>query len=76
MFTPSGRFRTHYRLCLSISDYHPESWSPIWGVETIMIGLISFMCENNKHAVGSLNESSDARKTKAAESLRENLNGN
>ena len=26
MFTPSGRFETGKRLCLSISDYHPESW--------------------------------------------------
>jgi ubiquitin-conjugating enzyme E2 J2 len=43
MNTPSGRFATNTRLCLSISDYHPETWSPTWTIETIIIGLISFM---------------------------------
>ncbi|CAE7692543.1 UBC6, partial [Symbiodinium sp. KB8] len=26
MLTPSGRFKPGERLCLSISDFHPESW--------------------------------------------------
>lgn len=26
MLTPNGRFETDRRLCLSMSDYHPESW--------------------------------------------------
>ena len=25
MLTPNGRFKTHTRLCLSMSDFHPES---------------------------------------------------
>uniref|UniRef100_A0A060TIX1 ARAD1D41844p n=1 Tax=Blastobotrys adeninivorans TaxID=409370 RepID=A0A060TIX1_BLAAD len=28
MITPSGRFKTNTRLCLSISDYHPKTWNP------------------------------------------------
>lgn len=43
MLTPSGRFLPDTRLCLSISDYHPESWNPSWGMGTIMTGLLSFM---------------------------------
>ena len=43
MHTPTGRFKTDTRLCLSISDYHPESWSCSWSIETVVIGLISFM---------------------------------
>ena len=43
MGTPTGRFRCNQRLCLSISDYHPESWSPAWGIEKIILGLIQFM---------------------------------
>mmetsp|Transcript_518 Transcript_518/g.309 ORF Transcript_518/g.309 Transcript_518/m.309 type:complete len:151 (+) Transcript_518:30-482(+) len=76
MSTPSGRFKTDYRLCLSISDYHPESWSPLWGVENIMIGLISFMCDTDSssaHSIGGLRESSDIKKQKATESLNYNL---
>ena len=46
MMTPSGRFKTNRRLCLSMSDFHPESyvaflsstavdlskhrWNPMW----------------------------------------------
>lgn len=36
MFTPSGRFQTSTRLCLSISDFHPESWNPLWSVSSIV----------------------------------------
>ena len=43
MFTESGRFKTHQRLCLSMSDFHPESWNPMWSVSTILLGLQSFM---------------------------------
>jgi ubiquitin-conjugating enzyme E2 J2 len=28
MLTPSGRFQPGRRLCLSMSDFHPESWNP------------------------------------------------
>lgn len=47
MLTPSGRFEVDKRICLSISDYHPESWNPAWNMQTIMIGLISFMNSND-----------------------------
>ncbi|KAA0160185.1 hypothetical protein FNF31_04495 [Cafeteria roenbergensis] len=43
MLTPSGRFKPGERLCLSISDFHPESWQPAWGVEKVILGLQSFM---------------------------------
>lgn len=48
MYTPSGRFRTNMRICLSMSDYHPESWNPSWNASSILTGLISFMVGNEK----------------------------
>jgi len=45
MLTPNGRFETDRRLCLSISDFHPESWVPTWSVATILNGVLSFMLE-------------------------------
>jgi ubiquitin-conjugating enzyme E2 J2 len=45
MLTPSGRFKTNQRLCLSLSDFHPESWSPAWTIRSILLGLYSFMLE-------------------------------
>ncbi|KAG0425631.1 hypothetical protein HPB47_027213 [Ixodes persulcatus] len=47
MITPSGRFKCNTRLCLSISDFHPDSWNPAWSVATILTGLLSFMVEKN-----------------------------
>lgn len=37
------RFKTHMRLCLSMSDFHPDTWNPAWSVSTILTGLLSFM---------------------------------
>ncbi|XP_071494467.1 ubiquitin-conjugating enzyme E2 J2-like [Diadema setosum] len=47
MITPNGRFKVNTRLCLSISDFHPDTWNPAWSVSTILTGLLSFMVEKN-----------------------------
>ncbi|PHU15153.1 hypothetical protein BC332_16358 [Capsicum chinense] len=43
MTTPNGRFMTQKKICLSMSDFHPESWNPMWSVSSILTGLLSFM---------------------------------
>jgi ubiquitin-conjugating enzyme E2 J2 len=43
MLTENGRFKTNTRLCLSMSDFHPETWNPMWSVSSILTGLLSFM---------------------------------
>jgi len=53
MITPNGRFKCNSRLCLSISDYHPEYWNPAWSVSTILTGLLSFMIDK-KPTLGSI----------------------
>ena len=47
MLTPSGRFATQTRLCLSMSDFHPESWNPLWSVASIVQGVLSFMVQDD-----------------------------
>ncbi|XP_015764685.1 PREDICTED: ubiquitin-conjugating enzyme E2 J2-like [Acropora digitifera] len=47
MTTPNGRFKVNTRLCLSISDFHPDTWNPAWSVSTILTGLLSFMVETS-----------------------------
>mmetsp|Transcript_408 Transcript_408/g.431 ORF Transcript_408/g.431 Transcript_408/m.431 type:complete len:133 (-) Transcript_408:7-405(-) len=56
MHTPSGRFDPGQRICTSMSDYHPESWSPIWSVSTIIMGFISFM-QSEENAAGTVSAS-------------------
>ena len=71
MLTPSGRFLTGSRLCLSMSDYHPETWNPSWSVETLLVGLQSFMYEESA-AIGSVAASTAERERLAAASRRHN----
>lgn len=75
MQTPNGRFQTNRRLCLSISDYHPDEWNPAWSVSSILTGLLSFMLENTR-ALGTI-ETTNAEKSKfARDSLAFNLKDN
>jgi ubiquitin-conjugating enzyme E2 J2 len=71
MYTPNGRFKTGQRLCLSNSDFHPESWNPVWGVSTILMGLYSFMLDNAS-TLGSISTTTAEKKRFAAESLAYN----
>ncbi|XP_065219347.1 ubiquitin-conjugating enzyme E2 J2-like [Planococcus citri] len=72
MLTPNGRFETRMRLCLSISDYHPEDWNPAWNVSTILTGLLSFMLDKSP-TVGSVECSDNKRRALATKSLSTNL---
>ncbi|CAE7586014.1 Ube2j2 [Symbiodinium sp. CCMP2456] len=68
MLTPSGRFEINKRICLSMSDFHKESWNPSWTVEKILIGLMSFMYEENSVSIGSILEPKEDRRRYAAAS--------
>jgi ubiquitin-conjugating enzyme E2 J2 len=67
MVTPSGRFQSNTRLCLSMSDYHPETWNPSWSVASILTGLQSFFYENTA-TTGSVKCSKRERQKLAAAS--------
>ncbi|KAJ0755708.1 putative ubiquitin-conjugating enzyme E2, ubiquitin-conjugating enzyme/RWD [Helianthus annuus] len=54
MTTPNGRFMTQKKICLSMSDFHPESWNPMWSVSSILTGLLSFMMDDSP-TTGSVN---------------------
>ncbi|KAL7568732.1 hypothetical protein ACA910_021725 [Epithemia clementina (nom. ined.)] len=73
MLTPNGRFQPNRRLCLSMSDFHPESWNPMWSVSTILTGLYSFMIENNP-TLGAIETSHRKKCLLAAQSLSWNVN--
>ncbi|GAB1607918.1 ubiquitin-conjugating enzyme E2 J2-like [Argonauta hians] len=72
MLTPSGRFKCNTRLCLSISDFHPDTWNPAWSVSTILTGLLSFMLEKSP-TLGSLETSDYTKRHFASLSKQFNL---
>ncbi len=71
MLTPNGRFQPNTKLCLSMSDFHPESWTPNWGVRTILLGLYSFMSDTSP-TVGSVNTTYEYKREQALLSLEYN----
>ena len=73
MLTPSGRFQTESRLCLSMSDFHPETWNPAWRIETILVGLLSFMLDpTDPLTAGGMSSSLEERRKLALESFTTN----
>lgn len=72
MITPNGRFKCNTRLCLSISDFHPDTWNPAWSVSTILTGLLSFMLEKSA-TLGSIETSDHTKRQLAAQSGPFNL---
>jgi ubiquitin-conjugating enzyme E2 J1 len=69
--TPSGRFETNTKICLSFSAYHPELWQPAWGIRLILEALISFLptpASGPDGAIGALDWSSAERKRLAVQS--------
>ncbi|KAJ1502445.1 Ubiquitin-conjugating enzyme E2 6 [Coelomomyces lativittatus] len=67
MLTPSGRFVPNERICLSMSDFHPDTWNPSWSVATILNGLLSFM-DSDEMASGTVHASTHERHVLATQS--------
>ncbi|XP_038988814.1 ubiquitin-conjugating enzyme E2 32-like [Phoenix dactylifera] len=68
MLTPNGRFETQTKICLSISNHHPEHWQPSWSVRTALVALIAFMPTNPDGALGSLDYKKEVRRDLAIKS--------
>eukprot|EP00250_Pteridium_aquilinum_P033072 c5172_g1_i1 orf=112-1059(+) len=69
LLTPNGRFETQTKICLSISQYHPEHWQPSWSVRTALVALIAFMPTKGNGAIGSLEFTKEERKALALKSV-------
>jgi len=54
MVSPSGRFETGVKICLSMSSHHPEHWQPSWSVRVALVALIAFLPTSGHGAIGSL----------------------
>eukprot|EP00397_Hematodinium_sp_SG-2012_P029972 GEMP01031706.1.p1 GENE.GEMP01031706.1~~GEMP01031706.1.p1 ORF type:complete len:368 (+),score=66.57 GEMP01031706.1:126-1229(+) len=67
LLTPNGRFETNKKICLSVSNFHPELWQPAWGIRTILEALRSFFPTPPEGAVGGLDWPPHVRRQIAAE---------
>lgn len=67
ILTPSGRFIVGEDICLSASNYHPESWTPRWTVLGLVQALRLHML-TTANEIGGLNASEETRRRLAQES--------
>eukprot|EP00985_Skeletonema_marinoi_P027498 scaffold22676_cov85-Skeletonema_marinoi.AAC.1 len=68
--TPSGRFETNVKVCLSFSAHHPELWQPAWGIRLILEAIISFLPTPADGAIGALDWTKEERAKLAKESVK------
>ncbi|KAI4364491.1 hypothetical protein MLD38_020574 [Melastoma candidum] len=68
LLTPNGRFETQTKICLSISNHHPEHWQPSWSVRTALVALVAFMPTSPNGAIGSLDYKKEERRKLAVKS--------
>ncbi|ORX44591.1 UBC-like protein [Hesseltinella vesiculosa] len=66
--TPNGRFQLNTKICLSITDHHPEFWQPAWGIRTVLLAIQSFFPTPGAGALGSLDCSQEERRIYAKKS--------
>jgi ubiquitin-protein ligase len=75
MLTLSGRFEINKKICFSNSGYHSDSWSPLWGINQIIMGIISFFYERNSSGISHINNTtSEQRQYLAKSSIKYNNN--
>ncbi|GHJ83847.1 hypothetical protein NliqN6_0249 [Naganishia liquefaciens] len=72
LFTPSGRFETNTKICMSMTSYHPSSWNAAWSVATILTGLLSFML-GDEITTGAVKTTDEEKKRFAAASHAFNI---
>ena len=68
LLTHSGRFVVNEKICLSITQHHPEHWQPSWSVRTALTAVRAFMPTAAEGAVGSLEYTKEEREVLARKS--------
>lgn len=66
--TPSGRFETNTRICLSVTSYHPEQWQPAWGARTMLLAIRDHFSIEDRGAIGYVSRPDADRRRMALES--------
>ncbi|CAO3609413.1 unnamed protein product [Cunninghamella blakesleeana] len=66
--TPNGRFELHTKVCLSVTDHHPEFWRPSWGIRTVLLAIMGFLPTPSKGALGGLDYPKEERQRLAKKS--------
>jgi ubiquitin-conjugating enzyme E2 J2 len=75
MMTPSGRYEINCNICLSFTKFHPDQWSAMWNIRSLLDGMYSNMQNDNKEeqGLGYIKETPQKRAEYAKKSIDYNL---
>lgn len=79
MITPSGRFipeaypipATSRGICTTSTAWHPESWTPMNNIESVLKGFISLMCEPYDGGIGGMKSTDEQMRKLAKQSINQ-----
>lgn len=82
MITPNGRFVAEScpipngsrGICTTTSSFHPETWTPMNNLETIIKGFVSLMCDPYEGGVGGISSTQEQMKKLAKDSIKNLIN--
>jgi ubiquitin-protein ligase len=71
--TPNGRFEVNKKICLTNSNYHKESWVPLWSIRNMILGFISIFIADDTTGLSHIKEDTETRLFKAQNSHSYNM---
>lgn len=72
MLTPSGRFNTNSKICMTNSNYHSDEWTAMWTVHAMLLGLLSMMLDSKEVGISHTHESANNCARYAKQSINYN----
>lgn len=69
--TPNGRFEACQNICLSITHYHAETWSPLITIEKILMSVVSVFYDESISGIASKGKTTSMRKKELAKKSAE-----
>jgi ubiquitin-protein ligase len=66
--TPNGRFALDTAICLNVTSYHPEEWSPGWSIRVFLTSIIAFLPTETHGAMGAIECDAERRRELAIQS--------
>merc|ERR1740139_1169214 len=64
----SGRYEINKKICMNITSYHKEEWTPAWTLRTMMEAVCAYFTVEDR-GIGSIKLTPAARKKLAKESV-------
>lgn len=73
LLTPSGRYETNRKICLSNSGFHKSEWSSTWNIISILAAFYSIWIDDREIGLGHIKDTPANRRRMAMDSINFNM---